>query len=238
MDAADFPSQNDWRKLASTWPFEKLQVSMDDFETKGRGLEDFTKNNQLRTWAIHLHNRIYDVFRSYVMLRFYFEKGIPDEEWYISPGRKGESIRYFPHFEPVHFRIKEQFDYYADAFYYKLFTAFDTLGHLLNTRFDLGLSQKSTTFSEAIKRLRGRNRALFTTLCTIKHDVDFKKARQLRHEVTHNYLPHSIGPTVTKSAAGNVTHFGVGSYTPSKEIEENVLKMLDLLRRAVEACKS
>ena len=55
------------------------------------------------------------------MLMFYHRKGIPDDPWFISPGKEGQSVQYLPNFEEKHFWYKSQFDYYADYSTTKLF---------------------------------------------------------------------------------------------------------------------
>ena len=75
-----------------------------------------------------------DVATSYVLTMFYYGKGIPDKRWYISPGRNGASIQYYPDFADVHFQIKAWFDFYSDVLYYKLFSAWDLMGHVLNVQ--------------------------------------------------------------------------------------------------------
>ena len=83
---------------------------------------------------------------------FHFTKGVPDDEWFISPGKNGESIQYYPHFEEKDHFTKAQFDYYADIFYYKLFSAWDTVGHVLNVLYELEIDK--ATFNEAVKKLK------------------------------------------------------------------------------------
>ena len=121
---------------------------------------------------------------------FYFGKGIPDDEWFISPGKKGESIQYYPHFEKKDFLIKAQFDYYADAFYHKLFSAWDTLGHLLNVVYELEIERAS--FDNAVKKLKTVKPALHAKLTAIMDSADFQTMRQFRHSVTHNHLPDTL----------------------------------------------
>lgn len=79
-------------------------------------IERFSAVPDIRTWTVHLQNRLIQTRWSYVLLMFHFNKGIPDDELFISPGRKGESIEYYPHFEKKDHLVKAQFDYYADIF--------------------------------------------------------------------------------------------------------------------------
>jgi len=110
-----------------------------------------------------------DVAKSYTLLTCFFEKGIPDEEWHISPSKSGASIEYFPHFEPMHFEIKDWFDYYSDTFYYKLFSALDMVGHLLNVRHELGIEQQQVSFRRAVNQLPDRDNSLYIALDEIRN---------------------------------------------------------------------
>ncbi len=76
------------------------------------------------------------------MLMFYYNLGIPDKSWDIKEGENGESGRYFSDFEDRHFQILEQFAFYTDVFYYKLFSALDTVGQMLVTAYHVELRTK------------------------------------------------------------------------------------------------
>lgn len=42
------------------------------------------------------NNKIGDCKSTYCFCRHYYDRGIPDDPWYSSPGENGESIQYFP----------------------------------------------------------------------------------------------------------------------------------------------
>ena len=168
------------------------------------------------------------------MMVFYFCKGIPDDEWYISPGKKGQSVEYFPHFEKQHHLTKAWFDYYADVFYYKLFSAWDTLGHLLNIMY--GLEVDKPSFNRVLKKLKAIRPDLYTELKNLEDSPEFEQARKTRHDITHNLLPGHVGPGVQRVSKNDIT-FGVGSYTPSAKIKENAIKFLNLFGAALDAIK-
>ncbi|GAJ21734.1 unnamed protein product, partial [marine sediment metagenome] len=165
---------------------------------------------------------------------YYFEKGIPDDEWFISPGKQGESVQYYPHFDKKHFLIKSEFDYYADVFYYKIFSAWDTIGHLLNILYKLKI--KRVGFKSAIAKLKSANPNLFKSLKAIVDDPDFQKANKLRDDITHNYLPSTVDSGIDKPSERKVT-FGVGKYTKSAEFYQNVRASLHLFVKTLECIK-
>lgn len=231
----EFPTKEEWLTLVKSYPFENLEVPERIFKYNGDPNDTISKvwsGPEIFSWIEHLENRLAQVRWSYVMTMFYFSKGIPDDEWFISPGRDGVSIEYFPHFSEKDHYIKSFFDYFADVFYYKLFSAWDTLGHLLNVTYELGLDRAS--FDKAFKKLKSIKPVLFANLNLIVNDPNFYKMRELRHNITHNHLPGHIGSTVRRVSKNMVT-FGGGSYTPSALIKENMSRSLDLFAETLKA---
>lgn len=47
------------------------------------------------------NNKIGDCKITYCFCRHYYDRGIPDDPWYSSPGENGESIQYFPYFKNI-----------------------------------------------------------------------------------------------------------------------------------------
>jgi hypothetical protein len=233
----EFPTADEWRNLQDTYPFDRLELSEDHFRYTANpqgSIKSFYAGSEIQTWTLHLQNRLIQTRWSYIFLMFHFTKGIPDDEWFISPGKNGESIQYYPHFEQKDHFTKAQFDYYADIFYYKLFSAWDTLGHILNVLCELGIDKP--TFNEAVRKLKPVKPALHTKLKSIIDSDDFVKMRDFRHNITHNHLPGHIASSVRKLSPSHFT-FGVGRYTPSGLVQANVTKSLDLFADALAAIK-
>ena len=229
----EFPTQSEWRNLLLAYPYKQLEISEEDFRYAGHpagNIEYFTANHQIFIWAVHLQNRIAQTVWSHALVNYFFNKGIPDDEWFLSPGRQGQSIEYFPHFSERDHEVKMMFDYYADIFYYKLFSCWDNVGHLLNLQYDLEI--KRTTFHSALEKLQTVNNSLWLRLQPIRDSSDFQIMKELRHNVTHNELPGHIGSGIGKQADGFT--FGGGDYTQSKVITANSVASLDLFKIAMD----
>ncbi len=229
----EYPTEQDCKEIEKTYPFNNLfmatQALSDSWPSDG-SIESFEANIEVYDWSQHLNARLRHTCISYVMLMFYYGKGIPDDPWFISPGKEGQSVQYLPKFEERHFWYKSQFDYYADVFYYKAFSAWDTLGHLLNVAYSLEV--KKASFSSVHKHLAPLKPKLYDKLkAKVVDNSDFKEARDFRHNITHNFLPGKVGSTITKAtyAGGRSVSYGVGSYTPVSRIADNAVKTLDLL---------
>lgn len=98
----EFPTKDEWSTLEDSYPWKSLEIAEDHFRYTAYpegSIERFSAVPEIMTWTVHLQNRLIQTRWSCVLLMFYFGKGIPDDEWFISPGKKGESIQYYPHFE-------------------------------------------------------------------------------------------------------------------------------------------
>lgn len=92
---------------------------------------------ELKYWIREFNNRSFDLSNTYLMLINYYNKGIPDKEWYMSPGKNGCSVQYFPHFEEQHYAYLYWFGFYMDSFYTRFFGLIDTIYHILNIKYNL-----------------------------------------------------------------------------------------------------
>jgi hypothetical protein len=176
----EFPAREDWRRIYSTSSFQKLFVLLDRFEVTENTVDGWgglTKRIELRGYLYEMQHRLAAAARSYVLMMFYYEKGIPDQQWYISPGKDGEPIQYFPDFEEVDFHIKGWFNYYSDILYYKLFSAWDLVGHILNVKYDLKI--KRADFDRAVKALGGKDKSLHTSLEGLRNSPAYRKAKKM-----------------------------------------------------------
>jgi len=230
----EYPTKRDLQRIAKSFDVQKLNVRMEDFHLNSNSIDAFSRSIELETWVVHLQNRIYDVWKSYVLLTYYFEMGIPDAKWHISPGKHGESVQYYPNFKEKHFKIKREFDYYVDVFYYKIFSAWDTVGHVLNVLHNLKI--KKPTFSLVAEKMKSANINLCEELNIIVKHSHFEKAKELRNNITHNYLPSSIDAGIRRESKSKIS-FGIGSYTTSKEFYENILNSLDLFAMTLSCIK-
>lgn len=100
--------------------------------------------------------------------------------------------------------------------------------------YELGANRVS--FDEALRRLEGVNPALYNRLKKIIDSPDFGTARELRNDITHNFLPGQIGSPVRRVSKNHMT-FGCGDYIPSAQIKDNTIKVLDLFAASLEAIK-
>jgi hypothetical protein len=232
------PSKKEWRRIAATFPVKQLNVWPNDFRRRETSISeprDLFVIHETMNWEIHLQHRIRDTWRSYVLLNFFYDMGIPDKEWSIEDEN---GTRYFPHFDKIHYEIKDQFDFYTDVFYYKIFSAWDTLGQILCLVYQLTLQPKQKpSFALAMAKLKDVDRNLFDSLDQIRNDPEFIKAKEFRNNTTHNFLSNALGSDV-RLPDENMMTFGGRTYTPSTVFKENVFQTLHLFAKSLELIKN
>lgn len=229
-----YPNLKDWLRIESQFDWKRFYLEQEELPlVEDNSLESFETGLNLSSWIVYFHNRISDIKRSYVFLSFYYEQGIPDNKWWIQDNR-GQI--FFPDFEDKHHLIKSNFDYYADVFYYKMFSAWDILGQIMNISFKLNLKSNKVTFYESHKQIKSINLGVYDNLDLLINNPDYKKAKEIRHALTHRYSPMEISPPVTKTDNDTIA-LTIGKYTPSTEIKDNATSMLDIFARAIEAIK-
>ena len=233
----DYPCKEDYKSIRTLYDFEKLMIEYDELNIKYREISNFSKlasRLDIDTWIIHFNNRIIHVRRSFEYLMFYYNKGIPDSEWRASPGNKGQTIEYFPNFTKDDFINKAHFDFFSDFFFYKIFSAFDTLGQILNELFDLEI--KICDFNKSIQKLKSIDKVLYSSLNNIYENEDFKTAKKIRNNIAHNYLPNNIDSGINR-VSKNEFQSGTRSYVTSKEIKDSIFIILELLHETIPIIK-
>ena len=96
-----FPTEEDMQSLYSCFPIESFKIRDSDFANKQTNCKDLIENfnqvatiQELRAWKCALHNKWNDVAKAYTMMMFYYNQGIPDEPYFISPGRNVLAARF------------------------------------------------------------------------------------------------------------------------------------------------
>lgn len=217
----EYPHNEELDQLAEGVAWARLDISKKEFRPNCDPKNPFSFKQLIdcEKWQFHLINRLGDVYISYVMAQFYFSKGIPDKPSFLSPGQNGESFQFFPQFEDHHFARKAQFDYYVDVFYYKLFSACDTVGHILKSVYDLSI--KKVYFGDTLEALAKIQPSLYVRLKEVADSRGLREARKCRHAITHDSPPNEVGTFVT-STIKNGFEFGIGKYTSCEEFIGNM----------------
>lgn len=169
------------------------------------------------------------------MMIFYYNKGIPDDPYYISPGRKGQSVEYFPKFREHHFITKDYFDFYADFYFFKTLSIFDSILQIINEYYNLGITVDKVTFKKVKEKLGNVDQNKAEVLKAIYDDPRFQDGKKLRDSITHRLPIGAQGPGVHKEE--NTISFGISEYTSSKRIVSIANALLDLIIEAYSKVK-
>lgn len=227
---AKYPTSEDWDNICEKKKESIKKIHLKE-ERKTFSMFDF-KAIEMRYWLKEFNNRAFDLINSYVMMMYYYHRGIPDEEWYISPGKNDESVQYFPHFGKEHFCYLYWFGFYMDIYYSKFFSLIDTIYHLFNIKFELNI-QNSVGFQKRImNKLETEDKELFEFLKSGKENNDvYKRVSEFRNDLLHNYRPNQIDSGMSyKKENGKIRiSMSVGNYTTTKEFVENIEESIDLM---------
>ena len=117
-------SQEEWNQYLSE---EKIDSIMVDKGVFAKFSDKIMMYPILMEEIDELNNKVGSIKVSYALCRHYYDKGIPDKPYYISPGKDGQSVQYFPNFKNEHWMRLYWFNHFADAAYMKLFSVWDTL---------------------------------------------------------------------------------------------------------------
>jgi len=236
-----FPSNRELEELFKSFPFDHFKIEDDDFTINRidgwEGIKQIPIEQELWNWKIILHNSWNDVAKSFVMLKFYKNQGIPDNPYYISPGENGKSVQYFPNFEKKHHLIKGQFDFYCDVFFYKIFSSLDYLWQLLNLYSHLKIKPDKVKIYSILKRLKGCNPKLYHVIDQMKKDQRFQDAKNYRNNVTHK-IPTGEFSSGVQRLSSNTFVICVNEYVSSDKVLRIITDFIDLCGDTIEKMKN
>ncbi|MCK6256829.1 hypothetical protein LCY76_09505 [Fictibacillus sp. KIGAM418] len=150
-------------------PLKDFEVSKGMFQKEDDHFMNLD-NWDTQHWETILGNRLLSVNRNFGYTMYYYYKGIPDDEWHKSPGKNGQSIEYYPHFEEQHHSNFYNFTYFVDTFFLKAYTLYETIGHLLFKLYDFKIKEDDfVSFKRAIYKLKNVNRPLYKDLNKVKN---------------------------------------------------------------------
>lgn len=226
LEYLSYPSREEWREIVNEIDLNnKLSLVIDI-----SGAEDISElfyNQELKEWLRLFNNRLGEVRQTYIFLTHYYNMGIPDSNWMKSPGDNGESIQYYPEFEEKHHYIKHMYDYYSDIFFFKFFSAWETLFHFYNVYYKLKIPPNVRFKFQVLKELEKINSELYESIEVVHKSEVFSRFTKHRNDITHNYSPNEIAPELYHDNNG-MTVYGVGKYTPTIEIQNNIIQVINI----------
>jgi len=233
-----YPSQQEWEEVIDSFPIveelafkgkNNVKVALYDDE-----LDRLIADNDIRPWINRLNNKFSKLRFSYVLLKFYKLKGIPDTRWveHLDDG----TTKYFPDFKNKgDYYLKFLFNYSCENFYYHYISGLDILIHLINIYYNFKVEERDSHFnSKVCKKLKPINLPLFKLLENFrKINSDIYDAR---NDLAHNFAFYEIDSRSIKTIEDGreVTHMGLDRYTTSEEtvnkVEHSIKQLATLLK--------
>ncbi|AGK54500.1 Cthe_2314 family HEPN domain-containing protein [Bacillus sp. 1NLA3E] len=235
FDYAQYPTPEDWDILSKKKKESLDKINLTNDKRTHNGL-DFL-GIELSYWLKEFNNRVFDLVNNYVLLMFYFNKGIPDDEWYISPGKNGQSIEYFPHFEEKHYIYQYWFGFYMESYYTRFSGIFDAIYHLINVKYKFEIPEKLGFRKEVLQKLKNKDDCLYNFLNDIPNNNIYKEVSDLRNNIAHNFRSNQVdsGYNKKKNPDGSVIiTMTVGNYTTTSEFVRNIEESIDFLADVID----
>lgn len=234
-------TEEEWNRYLGTTLFDKIKIDLNKFES----YKDRLFLYPLLEQSIKAqNNKVESMMITYALCRHYFDKGIPDDPWYKSPGDDGESIQYMPNFKEEHWMRRYWFNHFAESMYLKLFSIWDSITELLDIFYELHVEHNTGFKFKVIKRLKQNKPDVVNFL---ENNV-FKaplyiQASNFRNNFTHGIAPSEIsnefilkkdelvdikkwdadGKTIiTEKKKATVLSCRAGDYTNVKTVKDNI----------------
>ena len=198
-------------------------------------IDSNVETSSVTTWIENINTLIADIAISYGFSRFYFELGIPDDPYRISPGRQGQSEQFFPNFQPQHFSNQRMFRIYAELTISKIFSVLDNLGTLYLYAFNghdivLDKSHRKHFHTIVSEITKNSDNHILEPLFLITKTEHFNKAKGFRNDIIHNKTPLKLQTKLFFRNDGKQRKFGASVvYTKA----EDVISIINFLTETV-----
>lgn len=243
-DYAKYPAKEDWLEICKEKASAFEKISLEESNSQPTLADIFGLNNgvKLKYWIKEFNNRSFDLTANYTLLKSYYDAGIPDDVWFISPGKNGQGVQYFPHFEEHHFANLYWFGFYMESFFTRAEGLIDTVYHLVNVKFNLGVEPKLGFRRNILNEVETTDIKLFDYLKALPQNQKFKKMNDYRNNLVHNFRPSQIDSGIgnpEKQADGSVVRtLSVGNYTTTTEFLNVIHETIDLLVEITDAIRN
>lgn len=187
---------------------------------------------------------------TYTLVYHYFSAGIPDDRWYQSPGDKGQSVQYMPDFSEEHWGRNIWFGYFSNVYYMTISSIWDSVLEIINHYYDYDLPVDMRLRSSILKKLKMEHPEIADIFVSLQKNELYSQAQEYRTGAAHGSAPNSVKNTVkyeknvmstfpvlddnsmpvldsegkpmTEQKKVRRISWGIGKYTPTKVIFQNM----------------
>lgn len=187
-------TQTEWDKYLGVSLFDEMRIDM----SRLGGQESFPRfpHPKLTEMIKEHNNKVGSLIITYALCRHYFDKGIPDDPWYISPGNEGQSIQYMPLFKNEHWMRRYWFNFFSDTFYLKISSVWDSIIEILNHFYGLDYPSDLRLRSQVLKWLKQNSRDIVSVFNEIMSDQRYIDAQAYRILAAHGTSPSTVTDTI------------------------------------------
>lgn len=244
-------TQEEWDKYLNSDLFDNMIIDPNLFLVSEDHFTQLVFNEVIVNYIRQHNNKVGTLKVSFAFCRHYFDKGIPDDPWYISPGKNGESIQYMPEFESKDWLNRFWFSYFAEAVYYKLFSIWDSLVGFINEYYQMGHAEDVRFRMNVMKSLKSQREDIGKFMSNILEEQIYKDANMYRTKIVHGATPIDVssginvnrnteaevidrnedgtpkltedGKVIMKKVKASLqVSFGVGEYTTTNTLMNNI----------------
>ena len=236
----EVPQQEEWNKYLSDIAMNSIIVDENIFQSYA---DRFVMYPILSEKIQTLNNKVGNMKVSYALCRHYYDKGIPDEPYFISPGSNGQSVQYFPRFEEEHWMRLYWFNYYAESVYTRIFSIWDSITEILDTFYGMNIDKNMTFKFRVMEKIKKINLDIYNFLKNDIIDSDlYQTADRYRNSFVHYTAPSFVseswkvernkivnlpevqpdGTVKTLRKKATVFSYTVGDYTNVDTIIKNI----------------
>ena len=247
-DGFEIPTLDDRKNLPQADILSRLRIDESEL-----GLDPTSfclAHPKLRELIREYNNKVGDLMITYTLAYHYFRAGIPDDRWYQSPGKNGQSVQYMPDFSEEHWNRNMWFGYFANVYYIWISSIWDSIIEIINHYYDYDFPVDLRLRNAVLKRLKDEHPSVHAIFHDILNTDLYKKAQEYRTAASHGSSPNSVKDTVryekdiistfpvlddngmpvlddegkpmTKQVKTRKISFGIGKYTPTSVIFQNM----------------
>lgn len=244
-------TQEEWDKHLNSDLFDNMILDPNLFTVSDDHFSQLVFNQGLVNYIRQHNNKVGTLKVSYALCRHYFDKGIPDDPWYSSPGKNGESVQYMPEFKPEDWLNRYWFSYFAEAVYFKLFSVWDSIIGFINEYYQMGHIEDYRFRSNVMATLKSQRKDIKDFMSNILKEQIYNDANMYRTKIVHGATPTDVssgininrnteaevidrnedgtpkltedGKVIMKKVKASVqVSIGIGEYTTTKTLMNNI----------------
>lgn len=241
-DAFEMLDEIERTTMPGTDMFEALRIDPSELGIINAPNSIDISHPRINNLITEYNNKVGSIMITYTLALHYFNKGIPDDPWYISPGTEGQSVQYMPLFMHEHWGRRYWFSYYADVYYLKIMSLWDSVLEILNHYYGYNLPVDMRLRSKLLDKLKSEHPRVFEIFSLILEDQLYQQAQTYRTAAAHGTSPSAVtntvefardvecevfdrvenGKVIMKTVRGTQVTHRVGDYTKVADIAKHM----------------